>query len=170
MKYYDIDGDGNITFNEQNPTQHIDPSLFSFLIIGIGSLACVIAGYLSEIWGNKKVANYALLLSGLCCIISPLLLFTSSSILFLFFLCFWGMVVIADSPLFSTLIALNAPEKSRGTALTIVNCIGFAITIFSIEFTQFISTKIPFQYIFLFLAIGPIMGLLWFKNVKINSI
>ena len=68
--------------------------------------------------------------------------------------------MIADSPLFSTLVAQNAPEESRGTALTIVNCIGFSITIISIQVINALSTKINVQYIYMILAIGPIFGLI----------
>jgi hypothetical protein len=34
------------------------------------------------------------------------------------------MVVVADSPLLSTLVAQNAPAEIKGTTLTIVNSIG----------------------------------------------
>ena len=49
------------------------------------------------------------------------------------------MVVIADSPLFSTLVAYNAANTSKGTALTIVNSIGFAITILSIQILKVLN-------------------------------
>ena len=103
----------------------------SFLVIGLGSLACVLGGYISEKVGIKKTAGLFLFLSGICCLISPLIFYMNSVILFIAFLIFWGLVVIADSPLFSTLVAQNAKAESRGTALTIVNCIGFSVTIFS---------------------------------------
>ena len=41
----------------------------------------------------------------------------------------WGMVVIMDSPQFSSLIAQTADPENKASALTIVNCIGFSITI-----------------------------------------
>jgi MFS family permease len=77
---------------------------------------------------------------------------------------FLGVVVIADSPLFSTLVAQHAPEESRGSSLTIVNSIGFAITIISIQFINIMSTYIHGQYIYLLLAIGPIFGLIAMLN------
>ena len=49
------------------------------------------------------------------------------------------MMVIADSPMFATLVAQNAPVAQKGTALTIVNSIGFAITIVSIQFINWIK-------------------------------
>ena len=102
-------------------------SLLSFLIIGIGGLACVFSGYLGQKAGIKQIAFIALLLSCGCCLISPLLFNSEYESLFIAFLIFWGMVVIADSPLLSTLVAQNAPEEIKGTALTIVNCIGYKI-------------------------------------------
>ncbi|MES2872127.1 MAG: MFS transporter, partial [Bacteroidota bacterium] len=72
----------------------------------------------------------------------------------------WGLVVIADSPLFSTLVAQNAPDELRGASLTIVNGIGFSITIISIQFINLLSDKINARYIYMLLAIGPILGLI----------
>src|SRR6185295_15734843 len=134
--------------------------LLSFLIIGCGGPACVFSGLLSQSLGAKKVAAISLCLSGLCCLSSPLFLFSASLPLFTGFLFFWGLVVIADSPLFSTLVAQNAPEESRGTSLTIVNCIGFSITIVSIQFINLLSKNINAQYLYTLLAIGPILGLI----------
>ncbi|MGB4398405.1 MAG: MFS transporter, partial [Daejeonella sp.] len=96
----------------------------------------------------------------LCCLISPLFLFSHSYIQFIAFLFIWGLVVIADSPLFSTLVAQNAPDESRGTSLTIVNGIGFSVTIISIQFINLLSDKINARYIYMLLAIGPILGLI----------
>ena len=141
--------------------------LFSFLIIGIGSLACVFSGYISQSIGTKKTAFTALLLSCLCCIISPFIFASSNELLFLSFLLFWGFVVIADSPLLSTLVAQNAPEKLKGTALTIVNCIGFSITIISIQILTRLTSIFDSNYSYMFLAIGPILGLISLRKKKI---
>ena len=134
--------------------------LWSFVIIGSGGVACVIGGYLSLIFGTKKTASISLMLSGACCIISPFMFQQEPSWIFLMFLIFWGLVVIADSPLFSTLVAQNAMPEFRGTALTIVNCIGFAITIISIQMISLLADKINPAMLFATLAIGPFLGLL----------
>lgn len=146
-------------YNNHYPEINLSVSLFSFFIIGAGGLACIFSGILSEYFGAKKIASLALSLSCLCCIISPLFLFSSSPFQFIIFLFIWGLVVIADSPLFSTLVAQTAPDESRGTSLTIVTCIGFSITIISIQFINLLSDKINAQYIYMLLAIGPILGL-----------
>jgi hypothetical protein len=75
------------------------------------------------------------------------------------FLFIWSLAVIADSPMFSTLVAQNAPETSKGTALTIVNCIGFSITIISIQLINALRNNANTQYIYMLLAIGPVLGL-----------
>ncbi len=134
-------------------------SLLSFTIIALGGLACVIGGYASQKMGAKKTAATALLLSGVCCLISPLFFMVASELVFVGFLIFWGMVVIADSPLFSTLVAQNAPVEIKGTALTIVNSIGFAITIVSIQLVTALQPEIQFKYLYVILALGPILGL-----------
>lgn len=142
------------------PASCLNVALLSFLIIASGSVACVLSGVLSQRIGIKKLATIALLISFFCCVISPLLLFSPSVIVLLVFLFVWGMAVIADSPLFSTLIAQNAPAEGKGTALTIVNCIGFAITIVSIQLIGTLRTDANLQYIYMLLAVGPALGLI----------
>jgi MFS family permease len=141
----------------------INISLWSFIIIAVGSFACVGSGFLSERFGTKKVASFALALSGLSCLVLPLVFSLNNTFIFLLFLLVWGMAVIADSPLFSTLVAKNAPVQYKGTALTIVNCIGFAITILSIELLTYLSALTDTIFVYSVLALGPVLGLykLW---------
>jgi len=146
------------TFARQHPLVSLNVSLLSFLIIAGGSLGCVAGGYLSLRVGPKRVAMVALSLSGLCCLVSPLVLGGSSPALLVGFLVFWGIVVVADSPLFSTLVAQNAPATSRGTALTLVNCIGFAITIISIQLLNGLLIWADASYLYMILAVGPAVG------------
>ncbi len=143
-----------------HPSTSFNIPILSFLIIGIGGLSCVVSGYLSQSFGAKRVAFLALLLSCMCCLVSPFLFAISHTYLFIGFLLFWGMVVIADSPLFSTLVAQNASSELKGTALTIVNCIGFAVTIFSIQMINLLREMTDSNSIYALLAIGPVLGLL----------
>lgn len=156
------------SYNQRYSGVNLNVSLLSFLIIGSGAGACVFSGIISKRYGAKKIATISLFLSGVCCLVSPFFLFSGSAGLLIIFLFVWGLVVIADSPLFSTLVAQNAPEESRGTSLTIVNCIGFSITIISIQFISFFSDKINSQYIYMLLAIGPVLGLIALLNRNNN--
>ncbi len=142
------------------PQANLNIPLLSFLIIASGGLACVTSGIFSQRYGAKKLAMLALFLSCLCCLASPLFLFAQSDTVMIAFLFFWGLVVIADSPLFSTLVAQSAPPESRGTSLTIVNCIGFSITIVSIQFINILADQLNTKYIYMWLAVGPMLGLI----------
>ena len=135
-------------------------SLLAFAIIAVGGLACFIGGIVSQRLGEKHTAGWALGLSGSCCLLFPVVFAQPNSILFIIFLLFWGMVVIADSPLFSTLVAKNAPVQIKGTALTIVNSIGFAITIVSIQLVTALQLFLATQWLFLILVLGPVLGLM----------
>ena len=152
------------TYTQQNEID-LNISLWAFLIIAVGSLSCIIGGYFSLSFGSKKVAFIALSLSGLCCLLSPFIFGWSLSV-FLAFLLFWGMMVIADSPMFSTLVAQNASPEVKGTALTIVNCVGFAITIVSIQLLTHLFEYTQWNGIYLLLGIGPIFGLLNLIKIK----
>lgn len=146
------------TYQLQHADVNVNIPFWSFMVIGIGGFACVISGYLAQIGGTKRIASIALILSCGCCLVSPLVFMTESESLFIGFLIFWGMVVIADSPLFSTLVAQNTSAEIKGTALTIVNCIGFSITIISIQLLNVLQGSINPTYIYLILALGPILG------------
>jgi MFS family permease len=138
----------------------LNVSLLSFMIIASGGFACFISGMIAPYFGTRRVAATALSISCLCCIVSPLFLLSGTPLVFIFFLFVWGLTVVADSPLFSTLVANHAPQESRGSSLTIVNCIGFSITILSIQVISRLSATISSQYVYMFLAIGPIIGLI----------
>jgi len=150
-------------YNETNNTSLNVPT-YSFAIIAVGGLSCTIGGYLAFRYGSAKVAFFSLLLSGVCCVLSPLLI-TLSTPVFLLFLFIWGMVVISDSPQFSTLVASNAEAEIKGTALTIVNSIGFAITIISIQMISYLSNSIDPVFLFLPLTAGPLIGLITMRSL-----
>ena len=151
------------TYNSATPNSDINIPLWSFLIVAIGSLGCVSCGLLSSKIGTSKLASAALFSSFLCCLFVPMM-FTLSAPFFILFLLFWGFVVIADSPLFSTLVAQSATSELKGTALTITNCIGFAITIVSIQLLAFFLDEISSRFGYMILAIGPFIGLLVLRN------
>lgn len=155
------------TYTDLHPEANFNIPILSFLVIGVGGLACILSGYLSQTFGATRIAFISLLLSCGCCVVFPFLYNFPSGLFFVCFLLFWGMVVVADSPLLSTLVAQNAPPEIKGTALTIVNSIGFAITIISIQLISGLRTVTDSNSIYICLAIGPIFGLLALsKKVK----
>lgn len=154
------------SFTIIHPGAEFNVPFLSFSIIAIGGLSCVAGGYIAEVFQTKRTAATFLFLSGLCCLLSPLIFFQNSEILLIGFLILWGLVVVADSPLFSTMVASNAPAESRGTALTIVNSVGFAITIISIQLVSFLLEEISPLYVLTLLALGPASGLIGLYSKK----
>lgn len=151
-------------YSIEHPQVIFNIPLLSFLIIGVGAMGCIFSGYLSQVLGTKRTAFIALLLSCGCCLISPWVFTSEFESFFLGFLIFWGIVVIADSPLLSTLVAQNAPAEMKGTALTIVNCIGYSITIISIQIITMMIELTDSNSIYVLLALGPILGLIALKR------
>jgi MFS family permease len=155
-----------ISYQKLHTDISLNIPLLSFGIIAIGGLACVLGAFISEKLGTRRIAFLALLLSGICCLLSPFAFSFEIPILFLAFLFFWGMFVIADSPLFSTLVAQNVNPEIKGTALTIVNSIGFAITVVSIQTITFLQAISESNYVYLVLSIGPAFGLYFLFKKK----
>jgi len=136
----------------------VNVSWWSFLVLGTGALGCVVGGYWSREIGPGRVAFIALIGSGICCLLSPWL-FPTVPILVLPFLLVWGLLVTMDSPQFSTLVATHASPETKGTALTIVNCLGFGLTIVSIQLLNYLSATIDPAFLYLALVPGPLLGL-----------
>ncbi len=135
-------------------------SIMAFAAIAAGAAGCVIGGYLSLRLGSARVAFAQLTASGLCCLLSPVIFLTMPPAIFIAFLLFWGVVVVGDSPQFSALNAAYAPSDQVGSALTIANCIGFAISIVSIQLLNQMADVLPTHLLFLLLIPGPIFGLI----------
>lgn len=153
------------TFNNSSGNENYVP-MWSAIIIAFGGVSCILGGLLSLRYGSKKVAVVSLLVSGALCLLSPVL-FDLSTFLFLICFCIWGMAVTADSPQFSSMAAA-VPAELKGTALTLLNCIGFAISIISIELISSLAIRIDPKHIFLVLAIGPILGLWQMLDKSVN--
>ena len=136
--------------------------VWSFIIIASGSAGCIFGGILSQKTGSKKIAFYSLLVSGICCLLSPVT-FNLSPVFFLLVLLIWGFTVVSDSPQFSTLVAQSAAVTNKGTALTIVTSIGFAITIVSIQILKLVAETWK-ENSLLLLFIGPAFGLVFLKK------
>ena len=136
----------------------LDTELWTFAVIAAGGIGCAAGGVVSLQAGSARVAFAQLAASGACCALSPLV-FHAPTPVFLAFLVFWGIVVAGDSPQFSTLNARHAPPERVGSALTIANCIGFAITIVSIQVLNGLAGVVDAAWLFVALAPGPLAGL-----------
>ncbi|QJW84301.1 MFS transporter [Ramlibacter terrae] len=129
-----------------------------FWAIAAGALGCAGGGLLARRWGSARVAQWQLAASGLCCLASPWLLDAPLEV-FTAWLVFWGITVAGDSPQFSALTAGNAPPHAVGSVLTFTNCIGFAISVVSIELFVRAAQAWPLAQVLPWLAVGPVLGL-----------
>ncbi len=142
-----------------NPEYDFSVSLLSFLVIGIGGISCAVGGHYSISIGSKKVSMIALIGSGLCCLLLPFS-FGLTVFLFLAILFLWGIFVIPDSPQFSTMVAKSCDSKYIATGLTIVNSLGFTLTIVSIQLVNLVFDATGSPLVFWIMLAGPILGIL----------
>jgi MFS family permease len=133
-------------------------SAAAFWTIAAGFAGCVVGGLLVRRFGSARVAQLQLLASAACCLAAPLMLLAPLP-LFMAWLLLWGATVVGDSPQFSTLTAQNAPAAVVGSVLTFTNCIGFAISVVSIELFVWAAQGWPLAGVLPWLALGPALGL-----------
>jgi MFS family permease len=133
-------------------------ALLSFFVIATGAAGCIGGGWLTEHVGSARVAAGALAVSGAMCVVYPFLRAAATPVLVALLLV-WGLAVVADSPQFSALSARAAPPALVGGALAAQNCIGFAITLASIDLVTSVWARMDVGVVWL-LAPGPIVGLI----------
>jgi len=66
--------------------------------------------------------------------------------------------VAGDSPQFSALTAQNAPPQAVGSVLTLVNSIGFGISIVSIQLFVTLAERHELAALLPWLGLGPLLG------------
>ena len=147
------------------PEAGFNVPLWAFLVIGSGSLGCVAGGIISRNVGSALVATTQLAISGVCCLLSPAFI-SLPPFLFVSVMLIWGITVAGDSPQYSAIIAHTTPGHLVGSALTLVNCIGFFITIISIQLLDMLIAYIEIENLLLFLFPGPLLGVYSMQFLK----
>jgi MFS family permease len=132
--------------------------IITFAAIGIaGAAGSLLGGWASDRFGRSPAAVTALLISGACCIASPVF-FTAPTPALVMFLLLWGAAVIADSGVFSTALSEIANKSLVGTALTTQTAVGFLLTVVTVQVVPIAADLLGWQYAFVLLAPGPVIG------------
>lgn len=153
-------------YQQQHPTLELANSLWTFGAIAVGAAGCIGGGYLALRVGSARVARSLLLLSGVCIVLTPLLLAAPPAVFGLFLLV-WGVAAAGDSPQFSTLVASHTALANRGSILTLVTCVGFLLTVLSIQLMAWLIAQTGVSgWLFYGLLPGPALGLLATRSAQ----
>jgi len=139
-------------------------SLVAFVAIASGAVGCVMAGRWADAFGKARVAGVAMVVSAGCSALAgsvfggPLVLLFALAIV-------WGFAVVADSAQFSALVSEFSPRTHVGTALTLQTCAGFLLTMVSLRLLPAVAGRIGWQWAFLVLVPGPLLGTLAMRRL-----
>jgi len=139
-------------------------SLGAFSIFLFGAIATMFGGILADKYGRTSFNIAILTISGLSSIIIGFAF--PNPWLVLLIAVIWGIVVIPDSPQYSVMISELSDSRFVGTALTLQTAIGFAITIGSIQLIPVLVDIVGWNYAFLSLFIGPLIGIISMKVLR----
>ena len=132
-------------------------SMAAFLAIGSGAAGCVLAGYVADRLGKARVAMWAMIASATCAALTVVVHGGAPMLLYLLVMV-WGFAVVADSAQFSALVSEYAPRNHVGTALTLQTCVGFLLTMVTIELLPRVADYTGWRWASLLLVPGPLLG------------
>jgi MFS family permease len=140
-------------------------SALAFITIASGAAGSVAAGALADRVGQARIATWAMLASGACCVLAGVLYASPVAVLAIF-VAVWGIAVVADSAQLSALVARYSPRDHVGTALTVQMCAGFLLTMASIRLLPLVADAAGWRWTFLMLAPGPFLGALALRGLR----
>ena len=139
-------------------------ALIAFVTIASGAVGCVVAGLRADDWGKAQTAGAAMVVSGACSLAAGLVFGAPLAVLIAFAVV-WGFSVVADSAQFSALVSEYSPRTHVGTALTLQMCAGFLLTMFSMRLLPAVAASTGWQWAFLTLVPGPVLGALVMRKL-----
>lgn len=135
-----------------------------FGVIAMGGAGSILAGVMADRWGRTTLTIASLVISGSCCLVAGLLF---GSPLALTALCLvWGFAVVADSAQFSAAVSELSDPRYVGTALTMQTCLGFLLTMLTIQAVPALVHGFGWSVAFPFLALGPLVGVIAMARLR----
>ena len=139
--------------------------VMAFASVSAGAVGSVIAGMASDVRGRSMVTIVAMAISGLCAVSigpalhAPLAFLVTISIV-------WGASIVADSAQFSAAVTEFSPADYVGTSVTIQTALGFLLTMVTIRMVPTWSSWWGWEYAYVPLAIGPLLGIMAMWRLK----
>jgi MFS family permease len=133
-------------------------SVLSFAVFAAGALGSLLAGQLADRIGRTAVTALLLGISGACALTigflfgGPLIPLIALSLI-------WGFAVVADSAQYSASVSELCDERYIGTSLTLQTSMGFLLTLFTIRLIPSLVSLVGWEWAFVILAIGPMVGI-----------
>ena len=138
--------------------------LAAFGTIAAGGLGCVWGGLAADRIGRGRVVNFAMAVSGACCVLAgPALSAPFWAVVVLTWV--WGFFVVADSAQFSAMVTEVAPSDSVGTALMLQTSLGFLLTMVTIQTVPVAVAAVEWRWAFAMLALGPVAGIMSIRRL-----
>jgi MFS family permease len=133
-------------------------SVAAFLAIASGTAGCALAGWIADRVGRARVAIWAMWVSAACAALTTIVFGTSPMVFFVLVMV-WGFAVVADSAQFSALVSEHSPRDHIGTALTLQTCLGFLLTMVTIDLLPRLGAAVGWRWASLLLVPGPLLGI-----------
>ena len=134
-------------------------ALVTFGIVASGAIGAVVAGWSADRVGRTVVTSVCMAVSGACALLigfaaglGPLWMGVVALI--------WGLTIVSDSAQFSASVTELAEPDRIGTMLTLQTCVGFLLTLATIQAVPWFAEMLGWRHAFAPLAIGPFLGVL----------
>lgn len=146
---------------------HTLAEIVTFAAIAAGALGAWLGGVCADRWGRTTVTIAAMAASGACAAAIGWLLGAPPWVVSIVAV-LWGVTIIADSAQFSASIAELSEPDSVGTMLTLQTCVGFLLTLVSIQLVAPVTQALSWPAAFTMLALGPLFGCLAMARLRVS--
>lgn len=137
----------------------------AFAIIGIGALACAVAGFLGDRFGRTLTTSVLLVISAAGSFSFGFMETAPIALIALVGLVY-GFAIVGDSPLYSAGITELAPRERIGAALGVQSVLGFGTTIISIFLFGVVVDHVSWTAAFIMLGLGALLGPLFMLRLR----
>lgn len=154
---------GNGSWMERQP--ELAAALMAFAVIAAGGPGSLVAGFVADRWGRSRTTMTSLLVSGACALLIGFL-YEGHPYLLTALALVWGFAIVADSAQYSAAVSELSAQQYMGTALTLQTSMGFLLTLASIRLLPLVAEWVGWQWTFVFLAPGPVVGLWAMRSLR----